>query len=602
MEWGDTFGGVRRAMRYLKSSAEIFNNYLSWAGLKNVGLDNLTKKPTNIVVPFLKKLREGVLKNIDSMDPVVARKLVDLDTISGYPNFKLRELKDDPREWLEERIESDYSGKWWQKMFKNTFEQFSSAPKSRILAFNEFIKARWLWSTDGASSVGRLEVGGEKVKTKFGVAMSLSDKELFEQVYDVEQDIRIFIKPDEKGYKRRLIANVSLGQYIVAAYFRYVVQSFLNDNVPFLQDTLSDEVFYNIIEEIRGGRVLLPLDESAFDHHVTEESWDGFILFIDGLIGGESVRLFKEFFGVGKWYFGEKEGVWKKGMPSGLALTSLLNSWINYIKQITILPALVNLASGDDALIITSKDPTLQWIAEQYATFGSEVNDIKNWKSRKYGEFLKVFYAKNGMHGYPARVYSSLIWSFGVPEVKPAEKLMELAELWKQFYDRLGVKMDKQEVARDLAKAISHKVKGFGKKEATWWLNTPRARGGFGIWPYAPYEFKWNTDVEYYTYYENSLLSLPAKPFFKNTSELKISKTVTKRKRFFFGLRPKAPKIRSMEDWQARINMEDLPIHSKYKSNFFDVVPLPVLPFVSTNFMSHFAKKRVVMVRSSNQR
>lgn len=64
---------------------------------------------------------------------------------------------------------------------------------------------------------------GSPVKTKFGAAISMSDSELLNVAMSPDSKIGVFLKPDEMGYKRRLIANVSLGGYLAAAYVRYVL-------------------------------------------------------------------------------------------------------------------------------------------------------------------------------------------------------------------------------------------------------------------------------------------------------------------------------------------------------------------------------------------
>lgn len=98
-------------------------------------------------------------------------------------------------------------------------------------------------------------------------------------------------------------------------------------------------------------------------------------------------------------------------MPSGLALTSFLNSWMNYIKQARVVPGRLQWAAGDDVLVSPFVEKSLVEVAEQYAKFGSEVNAQKNWVSRRYAEYLKVLFTSGGTTGYPARVYSSLMWA-----------------------------------------------------------------------------------------------------------------------------------------------------------------------------------------------
>lgn len=46
-----------------------------------------------------------------------------------------------------------------------------------------------------------------------------------------------------------------------------------------------------------------------------------------------------------------------------------------------------------------------------------------------------------------------------------------------------------------------------------------------------------------------------------------------------------------MGEWEARLNGDDIPIKGQYGRMALDIVPLPVIPFVSTNRMSAFAAR-----------
>jgi len=179
--------------------------------------------------------------------------------------------------------------------------------------------------------------------------------ELIEEAVNSRQNkkslIGVFIKPDEKGYKRRLIANVPLGGYIIASYIRYLIESFTGPNPLFTKLSPTSDEIINVADILKNHRLALPLDESAYDYNVTRESWLGFLSFLDDtFINNTGVRYFKKYFQHAYWEFEGDKGKWIAGMPSGLALTSFLNSWMNYIKQGTIVPGIINWAAGDDVL------------------------------------------------------------------------------------------------------------------------------------------------------------------------------------------------------------------------------------------------------------
>lgn len=71
----------------------------------------------------------------------------------------------------------------------------------------------------------------------------------------------------------------------------------------------------------------------------------------------------RRFFDLAIWKWDGKSGGWVSGMPSGLALTSFLNSWMNYIKQEAIVPGDLQWAAGDDVLVSPYVDKSLDEVA-----------------------------------------------------------------------------------------------------------------------------------------------------------------------------------------------------------------------------------------------
>jgi hypothetical protein len=524
--------------------------------------------------------------------------LVDMATIAGYPRMEDREFKDDPQLWLSSDSPSSYSQEWWKDQFIQTFYEFSTVKTTSVLSLAEFVKARWMWSTGGATKYSLLTKDGEQVRTKFGAAVSLSDSQLLDMVFrpyetaGYNPDIGVFIKPDEKGYKRRLIANVPLGQYILAAYIRYVLEMFLPHNSPLMKSDLGLPEVSTIITHLNQDNTYsLPLDESAYDYHVTRSSWLGFIEFLLQVFpGNDGMMRFSEYFHRAKWYFGKESGSWKAGMPSGLALTSFLNSWMNYIKQKTIVPGVVNWASGDDALAILKYDPDLVTIENAYGKFGAEVNSVKNWKAKTKCEYLKNLFHRGGTLGYPARIYASLIWAGVDRAFLPQAKMYELTELWKTFYDRLNQPMDEDVVARDLARAVSQKLTGFSKATALKWLHSPKVRGGFGRLPYNDLIFDFETPILREDKYENMIIRIPNTYYRSRQTVMKVKQEPIRNVGFRIGLPPKLPDIVTLKDWETRINLEDIPLNDKWKSWFYETVSLPSIDLISTSQLSRYAR------------
>jgi hypothetical protein len=169
--------------------------------------------------------------------------------------------------------------------------------------------------------------------------------------------------------------------------------------------------------------------------------------------------------------------------------------------------------------------------------------------------------------------------------------LPELSELFKQFYDRLGLPFDEKTVARDLAASISHKVKGFGISEAKEWLHSPRAYGGFGRLPYNNVVFDWETVVLKKMQYTNVIIRVPDVNFYGTEVSLrKYARPYKSNKAFYKGEPLRLPTPRTMEEWEARLNGEDNPIKGKFGKMALDIIPLPSIDHVSTASMANFAQ------------
>lgn len=600
ISWEETFNGARRALRFLDSPRSMLKEYFRWCGLLNCdAFLSLLKYSIRIVLPFFDKLKQTLHANIDVLPPE-CRYFFDIPTIAGYPKMENRLFNDDPIKWLSQNSVTIYDSSWWSRAFRLTYGQAVIQNPSHLLTLHEFAHNRWLWVTDGATRFSKLTVDGDTVKTKFGAAVSLTNVEidlLLEQAISGRLNqkslIGVFIKPDEKGYKRRLIANVPLGGYIIASYIRYLIESFVGSTPLFTKLSPTTDEIIDVADILKTKRLALPLDESAYDYNVTRESWLGFISFLeDTFINNTGVRYFRKYFEHAFWEFEGDRGKWIAGMPSGLALTSFLNSWMNYIKQGTITPGIINWAAGDDVLTFPyDQDVDMNEISQRYSNFGAVANPIKNWKSNRYAEYLKRFYSANGTSGYPARVWSSLMWAGTERFFLPSDRLPELFELFKQFFDRIGVKMDKRYVAKDLSRAISNKVPGFNQIQALKWMHAPRVHGGAGCLPYNNLTFTWEVEHIRHKKIENSLIRLPRFLEYNGKITLKIGTFKLTTKSYRCGKSFKLSRITTLNDWERRLNREDIDYHGPFQSLVMDVIPLPNVDFISTSLMSAIASK-----------
>lgn len=600
ISWGSTFHGVRRALRFLEGPRSMLKEYFRWCGLTSCSaFTNLLEYSIRIVLPFFDKLKQLLHANIDSLPPE-CRYFFDIPTIAGFPTMDNRLFNDDPVKWLSQTSPTVYSPSWWARAFTKTYGQAIIHNPTHLLTLHEFAHNRWLWVTDGATRFSKLEIDGENIKTKFGAAVSLTNDEIDQLLESAISEpktkkslIGIFIKPDEKGYKRRLIANVPLGGYIIASYIRYLIESFVGPEPLFTKLSPTVDEIISVTDIIKTRRLALPLDESAYDYNVTRESWEGFLIFLRSIFNDNTgVDYFTKYFRIAYWDFDGLVGKWIAGMPSGLALTSFLNSWMNYIKQGTIVPGIINWAAGDDVLTFPyNQDVSLNEISQRYSDFGAVANPIKNWKSNRYAEYLKRFYSANGTSGYPARIWSSLMWAGTERFFLPSDRLPELFELFKQFFDRIGIKMDKRYVAKDLARSISNKVFGFNAITALKWMHSPRVHGGAGCLPYNNLTFTWNVEHVRNKQVSHSLIRLPRYLDYSGKIELKIGTYKLNTSSYRCGKSFKLPRITTLAEWEKRLNREDIDYHGPFQSLIMDVIPLPNVDFISTSLMSALATR-----------
>lgn len=599
ISWQDTFNGVRRALRFLDSPQSIVCEYTRWVGMPSDWLLKLLPLNIRIVLPFFKKLKLKIHHNIDTLPPAW-RYFIDIEILAGYPKQAWRQFTDDPKLWLSTPSKTQYTKEWWCNQFSSTFAANAQHCAGTLLTLEQFTLSPWLWVTSGATKYSKLTMDGEIVKTKLGAAVSNSDNELLHYVFDINDNhlkdfskIGVFIKPDEKGYKRRLIANLPLGGYIIAAYIRYLITSYVTDTPRFMNLSPTPQDMVDVTQLLRAGHLAMPLDESAYDYNVTTESWEGFIMFLESYFPfNKGVQLFKNYFKHAIWEFDGKQGIWNSGMPSGLALTSFVNSWMNYIKQMQLEPGHINWAAGDDVLSFPYNEKlSLHYLEKEYAKFGSVAHALKNWKSHRYAEYLKRIYYKNGTSGYPTRIFSSLIWAGTERFFLPSDRLPELAELFKQFFDRIGRLMPENYVAADLSRAISSKVPGFNIEVAKQWLHSPRIHGGFGCIPYNNKAFTWIVENKYEKTVKNNRIRLPRPIIYSGKVSLSVGTYTLNQSDFRLGPPLHLLPINSWEEWERRLNREDIDYHGPLQSLVMDVIPLPTIPFVSTAILSSIAQE-----------
>lgn len=593
--FSETFHGSRRCLQFLQTPEQIFSYYFTMCKIARPNsVPTILKSSLQIVIPFFSHMKAFIHNHIDELPPI-SYCYAELDTIAGYPEEAHRALTDDPHQWLTQDVPDLHNSQWWANNITTLLTKSQIFHREPLISFYQFLSCPWLWVTDGASSVSKLLLNGEKVRSKFGAALSLTPTELLASVIHSLNpkvvNIDIFVKQDERGYKRRLIANMDLGSYLIAAYIRYLIE-WLDGPVPhWMTATTNPNKDKQVIELLNLKRTAMPLDESQFDHHLSRSAWRGFLKSLDFLFPNNfGVHLFHVLF-QNSLYFDRvtnTRGPWIKGMPSGLAITSLGNTLFNYVKQQAIMSP-IHYALGDDVLVF-SDGYTLEQISKYYQTFGAEVNVKKNWQSHHYAEYLHFLYCSHGRVGLPARIYGSLMYGLQFKDVTPLQRLNELTMLFKDFYDRSVLHFDFHLVASDLSRAVSSRWAGFNSQTALQWLHIPKALNGFGFIPYVNKQFIVKNDSVVKQHYENSLYKLPDKIVITSSS-WSLAPFKLNSAQFHTGNIFHMPPIQSVSDWIARLNFEVPGIPKTVQKYAAETIPLPELEFISTSRMASFASQ-----------
>lgn len=225
------------------------------------------------------------------------------------------------------------------------------------------------------------------------------------------------------------------------------------------------------------GKWAVPIDQSAFDAHVTKEMVMIMIQEIRTLIsefatGDETTKahlvecLDSLSFCIDKTEIiykykevqtdgGKTEEVYnftyQNGVLSGWQWTAYFDTMINIAERdmaydimtmytIEYKSLLFN-AQGDDQLQVfeTLQESLAYWAA--LASMGLEINLSKNFFSQEHNEYLRKYTLKNELNGYPARMINGMLWQYPGDEF-PTEELVKLTaskDNWLKLSQRLKI-------------------------------------------------------------------------------------------------------------------------------------------------------------------
>lgn len=248
----------------------------------------------------------------------------------------------------------------------------------------------------------------------------------------------------------------------------------------------------------------VPIDQAAFDHHVTltmvqimleeirsliydhaldnTELLDVMDTIIFALQGGDIIYSPNSGTGTSHWGY-------RSGILSGWQWTALLDTLAN-IAEYEVMCDLIRdhkipietkqfNAQGDDGLVRLTKPVSCIALIAAYNQCGFEVHPRKTFISKKHNEYLRKYSKDNKLNGYPCRMVTGLLWLYpgDMLPITEVEKLTTTLSKWKMFNERMHGDMN------TLLKYLRIEYNGLkipvAKYEA--YLRTSQTRGGAGL-------------------------------------------------------------------------------------------------------------------------
>lgn len=214
-----------------------------------------------------------------------------------------------------------------------------------------------------------------------------------------------------------------------------------------------------------------PIDQSAFDHHVSKEMVMIMLKCIKSLIARRAFGIGKDdllkmmdniayALDGGDVLYEDLDGtkhkvIYQNGILSGWQWTAFLDTIANIAERLMALELLRSKgihmdsgyfnAQGDDQYseFRTAVQCVAYWAA--LTSMGFELHLQKNFFSNQHNEYLRKCSSENQVNGYPARLVQSILWVYPGSHVvsDKIEKLKNITSNWVKMSERLRVPFSK---------------------------------------------------------------------------------------------------------------------------------------------------------------
>jgi hypothetical protein len=445
--------------------------------------------------------------------------LVNIETLYGWEDETKHgeHIAEKIREWVEVQFHPKYKGS--EQVFLSKFEE-----KVRKIIFwkdghidfpfslDEFCAMPPVAGTSGSAydplHRGEFEItaDNEKIKfqkSKFTKVMSMKSEDMKEMMLTtVSNKSNVSIKVEFIPKVRTIVSS----EFSLAMQMRYLdtgLTKWMNGNpLSTLWSTPKQKMeMWQDMVGIRG--VNVPIDQSSFDYHVSQEmvhiinrvikEWiekrvndnaDKIIIIdniIKALLGGS---VFYNIPGGKKYKF-----VYQNGVLSGWQWTAFYDTVVNIAEGMIAedlmaefelyINTLLENYQGDDQLKVVKNwvEAVAYWSA--MSSLGLDINITKNFFSQKHNEYLRKWSDHEQVNGYPSRMINGMLWLYpGTNMQKSAqERCSSIVSNWLKLGQRMDIREDK------LIGWIRRDCKGAKVPDETvkLILSNPRTYGGVSL-------------------------------------------------------------------------------------------------------------------------
>lgn len=403
--------------------------------------------------------------------------LVGMDTLYGYEYKPDRvTIPEKLRNWVNNKFKPNFDGdeEEFLKLFRIEVKRiiaWKDEKQSQEFTAEEFCTNIASTGTPGSAfdpNGPRLDVymDGVKIKVennKFAKSAKLSVKNKLSRLFGMErQKANVSIKTEFYPKVRLIVSsdyNTTLKMRFVDTWLRkWMHGNKLSTLYQTTHDTLN--MWINMASEDGWN---IPIDQSAFDHHVTKEMVLIMLEEHKALIiercenSDELVRVMDSII----FALGSGDIVWKDGDKPSLILqymSGILSGWqwtahfdtVANLAEFSVAKLLckklgipvqetLHNAQGDDILLRFKKLNEAVAVVCAFRSMGFDIHPSKTFFSKTHNEYLRRYYSKGMVNGYPARMVNSMLWVYPGDRSDHGvkEKLSALSANWEKMAERL---------------------------------------------------------------------------------------------------------------------------------------------------------------------